>query len=252
MGKIKVKMLKSIYENLQEISFSLVSSPKNNREQIFRFVRCKAKVHDVVTSYVKQEDECEWGLYTFGKNPDIDMNKLRLLVNIYPDLKDGLFSAKKILNVIEKAAGWKPSKIVTIDAEKVVCLITGPKQWMKAPSMLSMVTLILRVCTLNYNIGLTDLANKSDIEEAFKCLADGGGIDGSYLRSCWDKIFLIVENYDKLFEGISTSDCYKYSGHYDGIQYLCHCKSECDELNKRMEKLIEKNNIPIPESVYFY
>lgn len=249
MSKIKVDALESIYGYGDSIgpSFALVSAPKEGRKQLFRFVSCKAKVHDIVTSYVNGSGNDDWGLYDKSKMPDVDMNKLRLLVRVLPDRKDNLFAAKRTLNVIEKAAGWKPSKIVTVDMKKgKAWLITGPKQWMSAPSMLSMVTLIIRACVNN---GPIPSNNEHDIENTFESWASGGGEDSRYLDTCWDKLFLIARNYDRLFKGITASICYEFSHHGDGIEHLCYCKSECATLNKRMKKLLKENNIKIPTDI---
>ncbi len=256
MAKIKIQDFESssVYKNsLGDIAFSLVSAPKKGRNQVMRFVSCKAFLHDATYTHVLGKGGN--GYYTKGKNPPIDMEKLRLLVATgtgdIEAFKEKLFAAKKVVNRIEKTAGWKPSKIVTIDHSRIkrdVWLITGPKEWIRSPQMLSMITLILRVCVRR---GPVKARTKEDIEKMFKKWGKGDRFscgDTHYMKTSWDKLFLIAKHHDELFKDLSLTKIHnagKIGSHGNGISEWCCGNAGCNELNKRLKKLCKKNKIKL-------
>lgn len=243
MAKIKVEGLgKSSVYDLARIAFSICSSPKLGRKQCLKFVVCKAFLHDATNTYFHGGHN---GYYRKGDYPDIDMNKLRLLIR-KPDgesenkFKKKLYAAKRVVNFYENVANWKPSKIVKADhsTNKYVWLITGPEQWMHSPQLLSMVTLVLRFCTEH---GPINFKTNKDLEKIFK---DSSGSDAHYMSYCWDKLFLLMENYDEIFDGLEPKDLHTSSGvgsHSNGIARLCQFESGSDKLNERFKKIYESN-----------
>lgn len=249
MAKIKIRALDSPYAekgtlNAGEVAFSLVSPPKDGRRQIIQFMGCKAYIHDAVGGHVNGKDIS--GHYKKGSNPPIDMKRLRLLVGTsrgdLDSYKEKLFAAKKMLNIFEKAAGWKLSTIATVRHETIkkgVWLITGPKQWMMSPHMISFATLVIRVATLR---GPVKVETKKDVLEYLKKWRETGR-DSYYLQKCWDKLFPLVENFDYIFKGLTLEQCYeagRVSEHSNGIVYLADGICGCDQLNERLKEVCKK------------
>lgn len=244
-----------------DVNFSLVSSPKDGRKQIMGFMGCKAYIHDAAQSHVLGTRD--YGShYDKNRNPLMDMNKLRLLVGTNPktgilkEYKKKLFAAKRMLNLFEEAAGWKPSKITSINHSAIdegVWLITGPKQWMRSPQMLSMVTLIIRAAVRN---GPVDPKNEEEATELLKRWATNSKRNYSercYLATCWDKLFLIAKNYKSLFDGLTIEQRYnsgKIGSHSNGIVNWCSGKAGLDELNKRIKDLCKKHGVEIRKGYY--
>lgn len=245
MARIKVKGYDTIYAPGRGcVSFALCSSPKNGREQCMRFESCKAFLQDMIFDYMDKEDDMAYDERVYN----IDMNKLRLLVTdgsdeVDEDFKRRLYGAKKVVNFYEKIAGWPPSKIARVDHThyKSVWLITGPKGWMSAPQLISMVTLVLRSVTEN---GPIEFKNNEDLEKLYKSWADERkGVDSSYLAFCWNKLHLVMKHYKELFEGFSPIDLHAngpVDSHSNGIVYMCQFRSATKKLNERFRKLCEK------------
>lgn len=261
MAKIKVKAYhKDIYDKkvAGDVGFSLVSNPKDGRRQVMGFMLCKAYVHDAVQSHVLGTRDYG-GRYQKGENPPIDMDKLRLLVGTNRTDIDGykkrLFAAKRMLNLFEKAAGWNLSKVVTVEhstIDKGIWLITGPKQWMHSPQMLSMVMLIIRVAIRN---GPVDPKNEKEAIDLLKKWADSRASygDSGYLFATWDKLFLIAKNYKNLFGGLTVEQRYdsgKIGSHSNGIANWCLGKAGLDELNERLKKLCDKHGLKLAKGYF--
>jgi hypothetical protein len=253
MAKIKVKALNTSdpYKTSTggDVGFSLASSPKDGRRQVLGFMSCKAFVHDVVTEFIVKGQRSVCGTYRKENNPPVDMNKLRLLVATSEKdidvFKKKLFAAKKMLNIFEEAAGWKKSKITTVDHETLgekVWLITGPKQWMASPHMISFVTLIIRIATRK---GPVKVKTKEDVLNQLKEWAEGSrySSDVNYVQNCWQKLFPLVENFDEIFKGLTPEQCYgpgRVGMHSNGIAYLGQYKCGCEQLNKRLKEVCEE------------
>lgn len=243
MGKIKVESYSATYcPPKGYVAFALCSSPKDGRKQCFDFETCKAFLQDHVRRHVEGEDARQ-----------IDMGKLRLLVvgegENDPQFKERLYCAKKVVNFYEEVAGWRRSKITKVEhsACDKVWLITGPRQWIHSPQLLSMVTFILRMFT---NKGPVKFETNEDLENIYKdWLKEGTGTsDMTYLSHCWDKLFLIMKHYDELFGGFTPEDLHTNNretgvgSHSNGIVYLCQFNSSTEELNTRMQKLDHEKN----------
>jgi len=230
------------------VSFALCSSPKDGRRQCTSWATCKAYIHDSVFDYLTGSHL----FYDRDNAPPIDMNKLRLLVGKGKggkEFKKSLYAAKKVVNFYEELAGWKPSKIAPVDHSRGyqdLYLITGPKQWMSAPQLLSMVMLILRACSIN---GPVKFENNDDLEKLYEKWANSPTArDSRYIKDCRNKLSLVAKHYDDIFGGFKPEDLYvndykTVSSHSNGIQYLCKFISATAELNDRFENICEENNV---------
>jgi len=235
-----------------DIVFALVSSPANGRKQIMSFEQCKAYLHDAAMDHVVGTS------HYLGKEKAalIDMDKLRLLIGTddiaskeLKEFKERLFNAKRIINLLEKEAGWDLSKIASVDHDcysKGVWLLTGPKEWMSTPHMLSLVTLVIRVICRR---GCIEPETENSVTKMFDKWArksDGNYSDSEYLSSCWNKIFLVMRNYKTLFKGLTLEQTYddtRCGTHSNGIAYLCNCSCGSDTINKRMRALLKEHKM---------
>jgi len=258
--KIQVQAEENPYGPSDDVCFSLCSSPATGRKQILGWQSCKAYIHDAATA--EATGDKDWGgNYTKGHDPPIDMEKLRLLIgtaNIEDkEFKERLYGGKKILNLIEKAAGWDKSKIAPVEIvvasyECDVYLITGPKQWMASPHMISMVTMIIRqACRSDPGIA----KDEKSATKLFEQWSNSHHEDAEYFFAAWDKIFFIAKNFDKIFGGIKLATRYVPGGvgsHGNGIASLCSGTGGSMKIVNRLKKLCEENNVRYCEDDYDY
>lgn len=232
-----------IYTN-NGIMFSFVTRAKGaediiTRRQSTQFFTCRDHVSDVLRAHVHQRHN---GVYDFGSNPPIDMEKMRMLVRKdcakeeFGEYRKRFFSAKRVLNFYEKAVGWPLSKITTVKMKKkkdtAAWLVTGPKQWVSYSQLMSMVTLIFRVAS---NYGPIEFTDNDDIEKWFSDLIEKYNEDvqsgifqqdadlNSYLPASWDKFFMLVTRYGDIFTQ-PISEAYPADGSVHpagGIYHLC-------------------------------
>lgn len=249
MSRIKVEGYDEMYEpSRYSVSFAFCSAPNEGRKQCMEFESCKAFLQDAVYGQIHNDTvyddrNCE---------APIDINKLRLLVTGEgsESFKKRLYGAKRVLNFYEEIAGWKPSRITKVDHSMYegVWLVTGPEQWMQAPQLISMVTLLLRMIT---NEGPIKFKTNKDLEHIYKGWVDEVNSDDSnYMTHCWNKLFLIMKHNKKLFKGFTPETLHVDSpitSHANGIVYLCQFKSATEELNKRFHRLCKENGIKVDD-----
>jgi hypothetical protein len=196
----------SIYSS-GSIAYALVSSPKKGRQQIHSVCTCKDFLHDVVRAYLHPDSEEASTTYYKEDSPDVDMTALRLLLTrdrfegeSVDQFKKKIFSAKAVLNVYEKAYGWKPSKISTVVHPNFdhAWLLTGPPQWMRASYMVSLVSLILRLGGGKGPFPAFDNVKQVQAYWAKLCSNHTGG-DVGLMSSVHTKLPVLFENFDDLF-----------------------------------------------------
>jgi len=262
------------YSPSGDIHFAFMSSPENGRKQCHKWLMCRDFMSDILRAHVNEDTNYDFSShYIFGENPPIDFNKLRLLIGSrFPnqgsetrnqqavdDFKERVFSAKRIINLYEDMAGWDKSKITTVHhsvREKKVWLLTGPKEWMTAPHLVSMITLIMRI---SVNYGPLKVTKEKDLKKCWMTLLKGhkeesdSGIFtldmdiAEYLANCEAKFPLLMKNYDKIFsdsirQDIFSPDLENYHVG-SGINSLCNYETALGELNERAKKhLGEVNN----------
>lgn len=198
----------------------------------------------------------------------IDMDTFRLLlvgasaeILSAEVMKERLFSAKRIMNLIEEYNGWEKSTIATV---KHVCLkknnhssflFTGPKEYVRYPQIMSMVSLIFRIafngltlhdesldeffdgiihCKKNIdsvNKKITDIIQlKEDVEYLYEIIP--------YLKTLFDKFNVIFKgNYKKYYP--ENRD--EFIG-YGGITSFIRCKTGDLSLNKKVQHYLLKTH----------
>lgn len=254
MAKIKVEPHPKQKENLygsSAIQYAFVSSPKDGRRQCATFSTCRDFMHEMVRGHVYGHVGSSAG-YEYDVDPPIDMSKLRLLLSKdfgdrdgHKEFRDKLFSGKRLLNFYEKLAGWKESKITTVNysVRDHAWLMTGPKGWMQYPQLLSLVTLILRVSS---KFGPIEFNDSKDIEKFYDKIAnDTPYNDPGYINSCKDKLYTIMKNHKELFtddlkKAYSSHNTYSFHSN-GGIVALCRFHGGKEALHERLRALLKKS-----------
>lgn len=246
---VKVEGVSSAYKNTYaKIGFSLTSSPKTGRKQCFPFVSCKDHLHDAVKSNIHKSNTY------YGLKADVDTAKLRLLMTktFSPPNSDGqilawkkkLFAGKAILNFYEKKAGWKPSTITTVNhsIDDNVWLMTGPKEWMSSPHLLSMVALIMRV-SIKENKPIT-FRNEKELVSEWERISRSNEGDCRYIKNCHRYFPMLMKEYNRLFiDDIKTAYNKSHSLFHTagGIDSLCvGNNTPAGDLRKRFDEMKKK------------
>lgn len=247
------------------IQFSFMSSPETGRKQVYTWQTCRDVANDLMRAHIQEDAKGELGGgYRFGTNPPVDFDKLRILVSLtdfgsigHDGLKQNLFSAKRIINYYENMAGWGKTKISTVhhsQREKNCWLFTGPKEWMKASFLVSMVTLIIRILSGN---GPLENASPENVEKLWDDLIevnekkrkDDERFDGdvvNYLKPHREKFKMIMHHYDEIFGDMDSKknifpvrDSVGFNAG-GGIDSLCKSVTGISEIDERMREICDK------------
>lgn len=251
-GSVKVKRFtESVYlaEIGQDVStkFALVSPPRDGNRQCHQLVKCRDFLHDAVDAFLNKSSVRIYSFYyKHNENPPVDMARMRMLVKKPDDHSKEKFSedmalARKLLNHYEEMAGWSKTKMFNVEGEPDFRFFRGPGNWMKAPHMISLYSLLIRLAAREIKF-----SNDEELQGEFKRIADSGnGNDAIYLRSCRDFLSPIIVNFSQLVkrkaaENYSASS--KHSMHdHGGIVSLCSQSRHFDEgLRKRFSQICGK------------
>ena len=186
------------------INFAFVSNPENGRKQATGLMTCREYVNRAALVAANGVDNSD---HNVNDDAPIDFDRLRLLIVHDPEgweeFRTKLFNGKACLNLLEKVNKWKPSTITTVkhDTYDHAWLLTGPKEWMGQPQMLSLATWILRLAALsgpieteNFDAFEDDLENRINIRSNYD--------SGLYLDSFWDKLYILTKYHDQIWEGV--------------------------------------------------
>lgn len=237
------------------IAFSLSPDPKKHERRLtVPWATCRDHISDAVIAEVNGKDN--WN-HKSG-DPRFDFNKLRLLVTAAVKDKPFIFAGKEILNIYEKVMGFTGrSKIVSVDVEGTTdatigaWLITGPKEWMKCTQLISMCTVILRIC-LSGKAQLDGVKTLDDLEQ--KVWSNLKGITGhrndvdGWLPFMWPKWRVLAENFGKIFHRLGPKTLYPAekvgSWHSSGgILYMCKHATGIDQLDERFKTACQEAGI---------
>jgi len=163
------------------INFAFVSAEdevkdgQKSKKQISKFVTCREQLCEMPRSFLHKTDIYQmfpYATYT------LDMAKLRLLIGIRgekPYKKEHVFSAKRVINMLEEEAGWEKSIITTVKHPAFedsinFWMLTGPGEWIKVPQMLSLLCLIVR---LGCKFGPFTATNLKELHKTFTDISNG-------------------------------------------------------------------------------
>jgi hypothetical protein len=218
------------------MSFAFSSAPINGeRYQASGEMTCREYFNRAVKEFVNNETSGPH--HIFGKDAPIDLEKLRILVLTSADgvkeYKKKLFNAKAALNRLEEMAGFEStSKITTVKHKNFsnAWLITGPKEWMSQPQLLSLATWILRVVN---RYGPINVNSYDTVEESFRLMYEHKETSNlmtndvtSFCKMFWDKMYVLLKYRKEIFDKIKIQDAWSkekgtnfsvYSGFYSFI-----------------------------------
>lgn len=199
----------------------------------------------------------------------IDMDALRLLMICSHGetlsaeiIKKRLFSAKRIMNLIEDYTGWGKSTIATVmhtkssDTSHCCFLFTGPKEYVRYPQIMSLVCLIFRLSFngLKFNHNSLDeffdtvVHPKDDIKKTRRTTENLKQLetDIDYLKNVIPHLKSLFDKFDKVFEGsykqYYPKDRRKFSGD-GGITSLLECSTGDAPLHKRLHHHVLKKTL---------
>jgi hypothetical protein len=199
------------------MNFAFATAPKFGvRTQVTAVTSCREILCDRFGNSFRIDDE-----------PKIDTEKMRLLVigvlgADKEEHKEKLFSGKAALNLLESINKWPESKIATVNHEiyEDAWLITGPKEWISCPQMLSIATWILRLCA---KYGPAETENLEDFKKWLDNIAEQRPRDSyGYVHSdistdlefIKDKLFTLIESYDEVFAPFSMESVWRIEDAY--------------------------------------
>lgn len=253
--------------HLEGFNMAWVSSPSTGRHQATSIVGCREYLCACVCAYIRKDDY--YTKFLIDKDTPIDMDKMRLLVLndgsnklSKQEFKKNLFNGKALLNVYEKVGNFSSlSKISTINHKKYgkQWLVTGPKEWMKAGQLISVMTFLLRLSAFE---GLIDTSSLDTVETDFNKMIkkrDKNRTEGKFapyyygtdidlnLKCFWDKIWVLIKFQNELF---SDDPKENYGGSLNnndfgvlcGIRNLASGTSELPgKIDEKFAKLCEKH-----------
>jgi len=174
-----------------------------NNEQCHAWIKCRDFLHDALRCHFTGKSEIIFGFsYTPGKDPELSLKKMRMLVKRQPNsgedgasksTKEMMDSALSIIQCIEDCGGIKPtSTIQRTSKDKDVYVFEGSSDWMESTFMISMYTFLIR-------LGGRKIVfeNKRDLDSQLKKLSKSrqanNDNDISYLKTVQPYIHKIVE-----------------------------------------------------------
>lgn len=237
------------------LCFSFVSSPENGRKQASSLVACREYVNRIVFAAAKKIND---SVHRYGKDAPIDFERLRLLITYEPNVsvkefKEKLFNGKACLNVLENLAGWKPSIITTVvhPRYKNAWMLTGPKEWMSQPQLLSLATWVIR---LSSNFGPFETESFDAFESNMKRLLNTTKEESQdikrYLHHFWDKLYILMKfhktiwedaDLDKAWPNIDVSSLHALSGLTNFVETNPNYTTYVQEANKRFKDLCKEH-----------
>ena len=257
------KHLSEIYQQTG-MMFAFVSSPKEGYKMCHEWVKCRDFLHDAVRAQILKSSCLIYGFnFEEGKNPPIDLKKMRMLVSRV-DLKVGdkdnisLFKQKmksslELLHHYEKMAGVSLSRIKEVNPEKsgkaVVFLFVSPVMWMTSPFLVSMYTFIIRLGDKQLSFSdnddlmkqykeMNESNKKSSSQDNDKLyLGDTGPLMHKIICSR-EKLFMREKGFHNIyFKNLDISSFHNYSG----IRSLSSEITKDKDLNSQIRALKKEN-----------
>jgi len=228
---------------------SITKDGLKRRTQISKFVTCREQLTEVPRVLIHKLESTS---FTDSSKYLIDMQNYRLLIGVSKQVewertKQRLFSGKRALNLLEEAVGWTPSVITTVKhedyKEDYIWLLTGDARWMKAPQMISLSCLILRIAFMQGPLNTDSLEELTDQFSSFaKTPENARTLDQIYLGTVRKHILPLMSNINEVFIG-GSAQYYPKPGQsgwngYGGVDTLIKCATGNENLHKRLKKYV--------------
>ncbi len=250
-----------IYQSV-DIKFAFVSSKSNGYKQCNDLTKCRDFLHDIIKAHLNKNSVSIWGMeYKYGEYPKIDITTTRLAVyhdkaNKCPNkFQNDLEFSVSLINQFEKSMGLDSLSTVekASNTDKQLWVFTGPNFWMKAPYLISLYTMLIRLgdkraylIKHGYDTAIVSDGSIVDMFEwlilNYKYQEDN---DIRYLNKITNKLFIIVNNTKRLFfsrrvwynKYKDTKVAVKNFHDRSGIVSLCSYNTPDEKLNKQFKKL---------------
>lgn len=235
--------------------YAWVNSPdsKAGRRQSAGACTCREELAAQVFHFVNGRERGD-----FDSETEIDLNRLRLLIVTSPGkdpkyFKERLFAGKNLLNIYEKLGKWQHKSVITTVNHEFyekdnAWLITGPKEWMVAGQMISMLGLILRVAARSDN-GPIEAGSLKELEEIWKkrSVGEKSG-DWGHIKKCWKSMRVLAKYNSEIFGidpkknfcSLRTDRGEVSYGINSGIASLNNGLSYQKEIQTKFEKFMKK------------
>lgn len=213
--------------------FALCDKPdkRNVIHQSHRFVECREE-------FVRQLiQEVHKNVFTRS----VDISKLRVLVKrqygkdilasekIFKRVRDkfrsDVINGLKILNAFEEHNEWEATHIIDSNHDGVenqfVCLLEGSDQWLKAPFMLSLWSLMLRLGTNVKTRKNRYKSNKKAMDRLLKWSSKSNKTDANHVGNTikfWDTL---MKHYDEIIDNLPKKKLFNTEQWADGVTRLC-------------------------------
>lgn len=240
------------------------------RERVSMYSTCRESATLVLRALAdRKNSELSYQLTNQGIE-DFDFERLRLIVTTNISKKAELeayrrrlFAGKRALNLLEDYAGLEPKSVITTvvpgnttDNMGNYWMLTGPKEWVTAPQLFSLYTLILRMTMFCNEFGTLDEINTDNVENMLKSLlalseavkdrsasstrAVRLKTDAGHFVHIHRHILPILKNHKKLFfddvkDNYPASD--KFNG-YGGITSFVKCATNYKPLTDKFKAIV--------------
>lgn len=220
-----------------------------------RPVSCRDYLHDTIRTFLNNKKRLGTDGHTYRPeqgDPDLVMDKLRMMFLIKSDKFENFMHGVHVLNTKEHNAGIELSTASSVEVlgkeasmkNSTFILLEGSAEYMHNPHLLSALTLILRFCTSNPMFNYTEVG---DLSEAFKTMRATGYFvkDADLMSTCHDKLATILKDRNEIFEGLGTKELFPTNINHDfhsagGIQQLCQERSPNKSANVRIQQMFRK------------
>lgn len=222
----------------KEFSMTFISE---DNIQVHTPVSCRDYLHDIIRASINGKRLASDGHPYFPASTKVNicMDKLLLQLTLSGQTKEknSFGFGLSVLNHIESNAGVKKTtgEMVYHKNNEASILLCGEDIYMKNPHLLSLVTLVMRFCTLNEEFKYTRFG---DLATACKYSTK----DSYCMGRCCDWLELILKKHINIFSDktlgslfpIEAQETFHSSG---GIVALCNENTYNGDVNKRIKKL---------------
>lgn len=239
---------------------------KGEAEQLTRWTTCR----EILTSnlrrdIVRKEDRiCTDYTRLILKSSYSKESAALKYKGIFKDSHKAMETSMKILNILEKKAGWKPTTITklerktTTDINDVTLIvnkyiITGPKEWMRSTPLFSLYTLIIRSGWFRRFSKVKRVEDIISVCE--KITSDPCDIDKirqhqNHVRGSYNYWLLLILNEKELFGDRTPFIIYSKNHEYSGIAKLMSLSHDIDSTTRmRWTRLVKKYEDKISQGI---
>lgn len=239
-------------------SDTIIENGTKYKLQSSKFVTCREIVCTIIQSSINAINYC-------GYKYIVDHDTLRILFSVdsirfdAKSSKKRLFTAKRLINIIEDYMDLPHSIMTTVKhtelkSESNTWLLTGSKEWIHSPQMISLFLLIFRLCFYHPIFSDTLFEEDLDLDQIITKINDYIMIfeqkistetnvlfqskkDLAYMKTITPYLKRFLKNYKKIFEGASKQYYPLKQGQgfigFGGIDTLFKKETGNVSLNKR-------------------